>query len=81
MENIDERSSEIRYEIEKALRVQKNIEQNYERKRKLNLLDTVEEAEFKQDIEKIKRTIASFNRELLALESQRARRKAIDGKY
>ena len=80
-ENIGERLTGLKYEYEKALRVQKNIEQNYERKKKLNLLDNVEEAEFKQDIEKIKRNVAALNREMLSLESQQSRQKAIKGQY
>ena len=80
-ENVEEQLTELRYEYEKALRMQRNIEQNYERKRKLNLLETVEEAEFKQDIEKIKRNVSSLNRQIQSLESQKARHKAIKGQY
>lgn len=79
--DVGSRISEIKYEYEKVIRIQKNIEQNYERKKRLNLLDSVEEAELKHDIEKIKRDAAALSRELLSLESQQARHRAIKGQY
>jgi hypothetical protein len=80
-ENIGQQLSSLKYEYEKVLRTQKNIEQNYLRKKRLNLLENVEEAEFKQDIEKIKRKIAALKREMLSLESQQARQNAIRKQY
>ena len=80
-ESVDEQISTIKYELEKALRIQRNIEQNYNRKKKLNLLENVEEAEFKQDLDKMKRDVASLSRQLASLESQKARSNAINKKY
>ena len=80
-EGIDEQISALKYELEKALRIQKNIEQNYERKKKLDLLENVEEAEFRSDLDKMKRDVASLNRQLASLESQKARKKAINNEY
>ena len=80
-ESVDEQIVSLKYELEKVLRIQQNIGQNYERKKKLDLLETVEEAEFKQDLDKMKRDVAAMNRQLASLESEKARSKAINDEY
>lgn len=69
--------ADLKYEYEKAMRVKASLEKNYERRKKLNLLDENAEDDLKDDIASVVRQIEDLKRKVRALESQKARSRTI----
>jgi len=75
--NSREELEELKYEYEKALRVKASLEKNYERRKKLNLLDSSEENSIKDDLHEVSRQIDDLRMKVRRLESQHTRAKII----
>ena len=72
-----EELEELKYEYEKALRVKASLEKNYERRKKLNLLDRDEEASIKDDLADVAEQISDLKMKVRKLESQGMRSRVI----
>jgi len=68
---------DLKYEYEKALRVKASLEKNYDRRKKLNLLDANEEDSLKDDLREVGRQIDDLRAKVRRLESQHTRAKII----
>ena len=68
---------DLKYEYEKAMRVKASLEKNYERRKKLNLLDDAAEEELKDDIAAVGRQVEDLKRQVRSAESQKARSRVI----
>jgi len=75
--NSKQELEELKYEYEKALRVKASLEKNYDRRRKLNLLDSSEENSIKDDLREASRQIDDLRMKVRRLESQHTRAKII----
>jgi len=63
----------VKYEHDKAQRLLDNLEKNYERRKKLNLLDEYTERELKDEIRVAKDNLAQMKRKYRSMESQNYR--------
>lgn len=72
-----EELEDLKYEYEKALRVKASLEKNYERRKKLNLLDRNEEESIKDDLADIAGQISDLKMKVRKLESQGMRSRII----
>ena len=68
---------DLRYEYDKAVRIKASLEKNYERRKKLNLLDENEEESLKADIKDASIQIDDLRSKVRRLESQKMRSKVI----
>jgi polyhydroxyalkanoate synthesis regulator phasin len=68
---------DLKYEYEKAMRVKSSLEKNYERRKKLNLLDDNSEYDLKKDIEQVTYQVEDLKKRVRALESQHTRSRVI----
>lgn len=69
---------ELNLEIERTKRIYDNLKKNYERRKKLNLVDDEYESQVKPELRKYENDIASLERQLRSIESQNYRKKIID---
>jgi len=76
--SVDEQIEELNYELGRADRVYINLEKNFERKKKFDLLSDEEESDFKDDLRKLGNNVSSLKRQIASLESQKERQKAIN---
>ena len=76
-ENMSGTLEDLKYEYEKAMRVKASLEKNYERRKKLNLLDNDTEYSLKQEIEEITGQLSDLKRRVRALESEHNRSRVI----
>jgi len=74
---MSETLEDLKYEYEKAMRVKTSLEKNYERRKKLNLLDNDTEYSIKQEIEEITGQLSDLKRRVRALESEHNRSRVI----
>ena len=63
----------VKYEHDKAQRLLDNLEKNYERRKKLNLLDDYSERELRDEIRVAKDSLAQLKRKYRSMESQQHR--------
>ena len=63
----------VKYEYDKAQRLLDNLEKNYERRKKLNLLDEYTERELKDEVRIAKDNLAQLKRKYRSMESQKYR--------
>jgi len=75
--SIKEEADELKYQYEKALRIKESLQKNYERRKKLNLLDSDTEYSLKEEIEEATRQADDLRRKMRALASQYSRAKVI----
>ena len=75
--NNKEELAELKYQYEKAVRVQESLQKNYDRRKKLNLLDSDSESALKEEIEEARKQADDFKRRSRALESEFSRSKVI----
>ncbi len=68
---------DLKYEYEKALRVKASLEKNYERRKKLNLLDEDTEYDLKRDITEVTAQLEDLKKRVRALQSQTTRSRII----
>ncbi|VVB76275.1 Uncharacterised protein [uncultured archaeon] len=76
-DRMTETLEDFKYEYEKAMRVKSSLEKNYERRKKLNLLDEDTEYSLKQEIEEITGQLSDLKRRVRALESENSRSRVI----
>jgi len=74
---MNETLEDLRYEYEKAMRVKASLEKNYERRKKLNLLDDDAEYDLKKDIASVSFQVEDLKKKVRALESQKTRSRVI----
>ncbi len=74
---MSETLEDLKYEYEKAMRVKTSLEKNYERRKKLNLLDEDTEYSLKQEIAEIGSQLSALKGRVRALESQHNRSRVI----
>jgi|GEM_PF-1349682 len=74
---MSETLEDLKYEHEKAMRVKTSLEKNYERRKKLNLLDENTEYSLKQEIGDITGQLEDLKKRVRALESQHNRSRVI----
>ena len=75
--SIKEEADELKYQYEKAVRIKESLQKNYERRKKLNLLDSDTEYSLKEEIEEATRQADDLRRKMRALVSQYSRAKVI----
>lgn len=68
---------ELKLNLTRLIRTRENIQKNYDRRKKLNLLQTHDERQIKEDIKKLDLEIASIQRQVRSIESQDYRSKLI----
>ena len=68
---------DLRYEYDKAVRIKASLEKNYERRKKLNLLDENEEESIKDDLKDVSIQIDNLRSKVRRLESQKMRSRVI----
>jgi len=76
--NVKEELAELKYQYDKNMRVKESLQKNYERRKKLNLLDDSYEDEIRGDIREAERTLDDLKSKIRKLESQSARSKVIE---
>ncbi len=69
---------DLNLELQKLTRTKDNIQKNYDRRKKLNLLDPPYERQLKEDIRKIEFDISALNRKIRSVESAQYRSKIIN---
>lgn len=69
---------DLSLELQKLTRNRNNIQKNYDRRKKLNLLDPPYERQLKEDLRKLDLEIAGLNRTIRAVESEQHRSKIIN---
>lgn len=69
---------DLNLELQKLKRTRDNIQKNYDRRKKLNLLDPPYERQLKEDLRKMDLDIAGLNRTIRSVESQQYRSKIIN---
>jgi hypothetical protein len=75
----DKEVEDLRYEYDKALRIKENLEANYERRKKLRLIDDKYESEIKEDIDRATEEMVEARKKYRAAESLMARSKIVEG--
>ncbi len=70
--------NELKLDVERLERMKNNVQKNYDRRKKLNLLDPPYERQLKEDIRKLESDISSLNRQMRSIESQQYRSKMIN---
>lgn len=75
--NLKEEFEEMKYQHEKAARVRDSLQKNLDRRKKLNLVDSIGEEQLKDEIAEAGRQADDFKRKMRSLESQMARSKVI----
>jgi hypothetical protein len=71
---------ELNEELQRKKRMLDNLKKNYERRKRLNLLDGAYESEIKSEIKTIENEIAVIQRRIRSIESESIRSKYINNK-
>ena len=72
--------SELRLDYERQTRLLENLKKNYERRKKLNLLEPDYERQIVRDIKKIESEISSIARQIRSIQSSNTRSRFINDK-
>jgi septal ring factor EnvC (AmiA/AmiB activator) len=72
--------SELRLDYERQTRLLDNLKKNYERRKKLNLLEPDYERQIVSDIKKIESEISSIARQIRSMQSANTRSKFMNDK-
>jgi len=73
----NEELTEAKYEYDKAVRLRDNLQKNYDRRKKLNLLDEDGERDLLNDLSKATENMNYLKRKMNSIESQMSRSKLI----
>jgi len=72
--------TELRMDYERQTRLLDNLKKNYERRKKLNLLEPDYERQIVRDIKKIESEISSIARQIRSVQSANTRSKFMNGR-
>ncbi len=72
--------TELRMDYERQTRLLDNLKKNYERRKKLNLLEPDYERQIVRDIKKIESEISSIARQIRSIQSSNTRSRFINDK-
>ncbi|MDD3083764.1 MAG: hypothetical protein PHP82_01960 [Candidatus ainarchaeum sp.] len=76
MDNI----SELKIDYDRKRRMKENLEKNFERRKKLNLVDPAYERQIISDIKELESEMACIERKVRSIQSEKARKKLINNK-
>lgn len=68
---------ELKLDYIRLTRTRDNLQKNYDRRKRLNLIDAPDERQLKEDIRRLDLEISSIQRQVRSIESQNLRSKII----
>ncbi len=71
---------DLQLDLERKKRVKENLEKNFERRKKLNLLEPDYERQIVSDIKNLESELSSIQRRIRTIESEQIRKKLINRK-